>query len=304
MHKQTLSRSPVASACFVSEHLWRARSAKERMRRFADHRDPFWFDAKYGLKFKLYPGGNQDQAIFLNGLHEHRALILMALLSGRARRAVDIGANIGNHALFMTRFFDRVEAFEPNPAVLKRLRENAAANAADNLTVHPVGASDRNGSLPFLFSGENGVNASRTKIVADTDQSDAALQVRTGDEILGAYNDIDVIKIDVEGHELEALRGLADAIRRNQPVVFFESDILNEDQYEKRAEILTIFNGYELYECDLSLKRNLTFFLAKGFVFSGAPALRPLGHTRSFHHNLVAIPNEERRRPVEDLVRP
>jgi FkbM family methyltransferase len=115
----------------------------------------------------------------------------------------DIGANIG----FYTRQFaawtgagGRVYAFEPEPATLLDLR--AAVDTLQNVTVVPIGLSANDARLPFARMDIYGSGA----LVVTSDQADEFLEVRAGDGLdLSAPN---LVKVDVEGHELDVLRGM------------------------------------------------------------------------------------------------
>jgi FkbM family methyltransferase len=115
----------------------------------------------------------------------------------------DVGANIG----YYTRQFaawtgttGRVYAFEPEPATLVDL--HAAVDALSNVIVIPVGLSANDARLPFARLRMHSSGAS----VVTADEADDFLEVRAGDGLdLSAPN---VIKVDVEGHELDVLTGM------------------------------------------------------------------------------------------------
>lgn len=177
------------------------------------------------------------RAIVGDGLHERELLEALELTlltrepAWRDAVALDVGANIGNHTLFFSRFFARIISFEPNPLTVHLLHANVMANGVSNVTIIEAGLSDSNGNLPFVMSEGN---LGEARIVAPgTAASAGTIPLRIGDEVVAEQEigekRVAFIKIDVEGHELPALRGLAGTLSRYQPVVAFESNFAHGD---------------------------------------------------------------------------
>jgi FkbM family methyltransferase len=138
----------------------------------------------------------------------------------------DVGANVGNHTLFACLFMAaaRVIAFEPNPPAMALLRANVALNglsARVDLTHLGWGLSDAEGA--GFSAVTKRANLGATRLVAD---GRGGLSVRTGDAML-AGQPVDFIKLDIEGMEMQALRGLQATIANHRPPVFLELDHIN-----------------------------------------------------------------------------
>lgn len=178
-----------------------------------------------GIRFRLDPADEIAREILHFGAYEKRNVeIIRRLSKGRSGTLMDVGANIGNHALLLAGGFARVAAFEPNPLTLPRLRANLALNEPHNVTVFPFGLSDRDATLPF--HAESGRNPGASRFLdAETDGSHS-LPVRLGDDVVAehALSPVATLKIDVEGHEEAVLAGLAGTIARDRPLVFLEWD--------------------------------------------------------------------------------
>lgn len=120
--------------------------------------------------------------------------------------ALDVGANVGIYALLMSEQASiSVEAFEPHPETAKTLARNVALNDRSNIRMHQLALSDHQGKLFFTDKSESTIN----QVCA---QSDNCIEVGvvsadTFCEKLGLSPKI--VKIDVEGHELEVLKGMA-----------------------------------------------------------------------------------------------
>lgn len=155
------------------------------------------------------------------------AAFLACVPTHRRRTILDIGANVGTHALQFARAFDQVHSFEPNPRIFGRLQRNLALNGTTNVTAHQLGLGAAPGSFQLYSpAGDNGGLGT----LVTTDQYDAPLetvatvQVEQGDALLArlGVGPIDAIKCDVQGFEISVLEGLQETIRRDRPVLWIE----------------------------------------------------------------------------------
>ena len=166
----------------------------------------------------------------LEGRYENSSLLLVEefikkkIPFAKDKTALDIGANIGNHSIFLANYFKNVYAFEPNPVTYEVLKINCTF-AAEHKNITPVnnGLSDREGSLPFYINRSN-IGGSQIIDVNHESIKDAIqINVKTLDQ-LNELKDarVALIKIDVEGHELNVLKGAKDTISKNMPAILFE----------------------------------------------------------------------------------
>lgn len=117
---------------------------------------------------------------------------------------VDCGAHHGMLSILFARAVTasgKVIAFEGLPSNARVIEENCKLNAFENVTVYPYGVSSKPGSSSYHMNFGNIV----TDATATGTSSDVTL-VRL-DDMLSAEPRVDFIKIDVEGHELEVLKG-------------------------------------------------------------------------------------------------
>ena len=166
------------------------------------------------------------QGINLYGYWEHEELVALtewlnshALLGGTM---LDVGANIGNHSVFLARHFDRVHSVEPNPRTFKVLSMNALL--ADNIHCHQIAASDANGKIGFV---QELLNVGHSHVDKSGVATGRTIDVECWklDDYLSKARDVRLIKIDVEGHELEALRGMERILERDAPTIVFEQHL-------------------------------------------------------------------------------
>ena len=128
---------------------------------------------------------------------------------------LDIGANVGCYTLLFAGWVGdtgRVYAFEPAAASRAGLERHLFLNGlADRVTVRREAVTDRSGSMPFLDAGTHGDNRLLTAATGETTNVPAT----SIDEFCEAAAIApDVIKIDIEGAELAALRGARHTIAR------------------------------------------------------------------------------------------
>lgn len=146
----------------------------------------------------------------------------------RSRCAVDVGAHVGYWSRRLVNDFERVYAFEANPVHVQCLLRNVHADV-DQFTVHDVALSDHVGTVQFETHTEN----SGMSRVAESGETIECAPLDNW-----KLQPVDLIKIDVEGHELQVLQGAAHTILRNRPVLFIE--ILNSTPAETRNAILDL----------------------------------------------------------------
>ena len=145
--------------------------------------------------------------------------------------AVDVGANHGLWAVELARRYEQVIAIEPNPYVAAGLR----TLVPDNCKVIECGVSRNPGTLLLHVPSVNGRVLSgwasfESNNCPDADQIlDVEVVVRTLDEILAKVTP-SFIKMDVEGHEFEAIAGAQDVLTRARPVLMIEVKRHDEDQ--------------------------------------------------------------------------
>lgn len=141
--------------------------------------------------------------------------------------ALDIGANVGHHALYMASFCAQVHAFEPFDPVGDRIQEKIERNGLSKISLHRVGLSDADDELPYFAPvGSNVGNGTFVESLSPSGQAEptCTLSLRQADRYLEALNlpRVDLIKIDVEGFEMHVLAGLKQSLRRYRPVLMLE----------------------------------------------------------------------------------
>jgi FkbM family methyltransferase len=163
---------------------------------------------------------------------------------------LDIGANIGNHAVCISRFSGmRVVCFEPNPRLKSILERNLSVNDCEfRIYDCALGAENTSGVLEMPDWGERNIGMARIATESDSNSDPAGIEVpiRKLDELVSEVEDfsgdhpISTLKIDVEGMELSVLQGARSLLRQYQPDLFLEAR--TEDDLANLASFLATFH--------------------------------------------------------------
>ena len=151
---------------------------------------------------------------------------------------IDLGANIGNHSLSFSKFSKEVLAFEPNPFIFDLLKTNT--KKIKNIKIFNFGASNKKTSIiakiPKLNCGGGSLKLDKKNSKANQFY-EAVFNLIPLDKIpVLKRKDIGLVKIDVEGHELHALKGMVSLLKKNKPIIVFEQNrgIKNKTSAEVR----------------------------------------------------------------------
>lgn len=141
---------------------------------------------------------------------------------------VEVGANIGAHTVNIAKAVGpggRVVAIEPQPIVFQSLCANLALNSILNVDALNCACADTSRLLlmPPIDYGHPG-NFGGVSLVETNASSGLRVRCEPLDDLLQGFDRIDLIKIDVEGMELDVIAGASRVIQRFMPVLYVEND--------------------------------------------------------------------------------
>ena len=147
-----------------------------------------------------------------------KELPIVLQLIPRGHIAVDVGANNGVYTYALSKWGAQVEAFEPLPSCARAI----AAFRSSNVRVHEVALSSATGARELFVPQISGVlHTALARFSRPAGAFEAIrVPVRRLDDF--GFRDVSFIKIDVEGHELEVLRGGAETIATCHPLLLIE----------------------------------------------------------------------------------
>ncbi len=156
----------------------------------------------------------------VSGMHEPETTRYLRTYLRPGMTFVDVGAHVGWHTLAATKSIlpdGRVFAFEPLPSALALLRKNIAANGyATAATPIGVAITDHLGDIQLHEDGQDSVMTSLHR----SDGRVYKIPCTSLDFFFSAlgWPPVDLIKIDVEGGEIDVLRGMGELVQRNPRV--------------------------------------------------------------------------------------
>jgi len=152
------------------------------------------------------------------------------LLDSTEGAFVDVGVNLGQSLLKVKTLRPEIPyvGFEPNPVCVAYVRRLVTINRLRHVTIAPFGLSDHAGVVPLYARDDDETDSSATVVPGLYSTQDswgkAPVAILPGDNALASLNigRIGVIKIDVEGAELEVVRGLENTLADFRPAVVCE----------------------------------------------------------------------------------
>jgi FkbM family methyltransferase len=267
-----------------------------------------------GHRITVFANDYIGKKIARTGLYEREPLEFLLQLLQNIDDAVvlDVGANIGNHALAFSTRAGQVHAFEPLPEAWSLLEQNIRQNSIGNINAHPFALSDETGTSTLYRNRSGNVGGS------SFDEQGAAAEAvtvhkKTGDQVveeLGLHR-IDLVKIDVEGHELYVLNGLMRALEKFHPCIVMEwtdpvsidrlrgSDVMRFLQNEYNIDVLGTKHerGYWHGRRFAWVRRKLTRLFRRPF-----PLLYEFDPTRIYKNLLLVPKGKEHLLPKQDFL--
>ena len=170
-----------------------------------------------GLRF--FVDGLDSLGLRANGIFEPETLAFCEKTIRPGNTVVDVGANIGYYTVYFSRFVGatgRVIAFEPDPFNFSLLQKNVAENGCDNAELHRFALSDQVGQS-YLYLSDSNLGMHRMyPSVCCTDRTEAVQTIRFDESI--PVDAVQFVKIDIEGYEYFALRGMEACLHNNDEV--------------------------------------------------------------------------------------
>ena len=251
----------------------------------------------FGMRLEGNMSNLIDRNIFYYGAFEKPNLFvlrdLMRAQPNGPGTFVDIGANTGQHSLFMSLYSKEVHAFEPWEPVLKKFRRMVEINGIKNIAIHPYGLGDETSKKPFFKPSDKNLGTGSFVKGFNTENSDAgALDIRKGDDafVKEQITSVSIIKMDIEGYEKVALLGLRQTLTRHRPIIMFEitTDPDSPVSIKGASELKSLFP--EQYEFLLISKKS---DLATGdYILEPTDGI--LRFDKTEQHDLVAYPLERK----------
>lgn len=225
-----------------------------------------------GFTFPLRLSNHVERDMFLFSAYARHELLFLSeaanTLRGHRSQVVmyDVGANIGQHSICLSRLVDSVHSFEPFGPVADRFREHVRLNHLHNIVLHQVALSDQTGFSQFNRPpAENWGSGSLASVACSPNVGiiDPTFEVPTFDAhefvLSRGLPPPDILKIDAEGSEATILVSLSQLLGICKPIILVEisetsasnwnSEVSNAVAFGQLYQIRPAVRGYQLTSC-------------------------------------------------------
>lgn len=229
-----------------------------------------------GLRFDLDPREEVQRQIFFGAFETREVRAVLACVP-EGGTVVDVGANVGYYTLVMARRvgpLGRVHAFEPDPDLARHLERHLELNGlGDRVEVHRSALAARSGTARFLRADDANRGGGTLFHYSDLGGESIEVEVDTLDAAAdrSALQSVDLLKLDVEGGEVDVLAGAAGLL-------------------DRRAirHILVELNGWRLEDRGLLAEDLLGPLLDRGYTLDPLNG-EALADLRSGHRTLRSL---------------
>ncbi len=205
-----------------------------------------------GIKYRLDISDTVDWYIYFGFKEISRQRLYELIKPGITM--FDVGANVGDVSLHAAKFVGasgKVYAFEPDYINFKRLSANIELNNFRQLIAINKGLGDKPGKFTIGVVDEGNRGMNRITGVSTKETASNTIDVTTMDILFQEMkiDKVDVIKIDVEGFEMNVLKGGTEVISKHHPVFFIELDDNNlKDQGSSATQLVDFLEskGYKI----------------------------------------------------------
>lgn len=210
-----------------------------------------------GLRIECDPTNFIDRYILATGMWEPLVISALHALVKPGDVCIDVGANAGYISLVMAGLVGatgKVLSFEPNRAIVPKFRRNFELNPLlqSRVELHTTGLG-REAATMFLAPDERDIVGNASLVASAGTATTDFIHVETLDSHCLAR--VDCMKIDVEGMELDVLRGASKTIATAMPVIVFETLRTRAPEHHLViADYLRGF-GYGIYSLDFERKK-------------------------------------------------
>ncbi len=218
---------------------------------------------KYNLKYLVNTKEHIGWNIFFLGAYEKDTNEILSKYIKEGMTVVEAGANHGSETVIIGKLIGEkgmLYAFEPLPTLIERLSINIKINKQeDYVRVVPFALGELEQTIQFHIADERLSNQGMgSKYEFSLATKSISVEQLTLDKWVERTNIsvIDFIKIDIQGAELDLLRGGADTIKRWKPILYLEADeVQTNNGHTTLEDIFSCLSGYG-YEVRLTTQKS------------------------------------------------
>ena len=212
------------------------------------------FETKYRFRLKVNLANPEHQYLYFYGTHDERYIVT------KLRKIIkpgdicwDIGANIGFYTCLLAAQVGNngmVVAFEPASRTYGYLKENISLNQFTNVTVVNKGLGDTQEQRHLYYSEAVLAEGTASLKYVNGRAASERVTLDTIDNLFRELSAPNFVKIDVEGYQLEVLKGGEYYLKTHAPLLIAELKDVGETNRDAFTEIedYVTYLGYQLYE--------------------------------------------------------
>jgi len=220
---------------------------------------------------KMFLDSEDSLRLSIKGVYEEAETNIIKKLINKGDVVIDIGANIGYYTLIFARLVGnegKVFAFEPESVNFNLLKKNVELNGYQNVVLVKKAVSNKTGQEKLYLSEDDkgahsliGEIENRKSIQIDC--------IKIDDYFRNNINKIDFIKLDIEGSEIEAIKGMSSVLKKIPNIILmteFNSYLLKKSDLEP-IEFIKLLRKYEfkIYSIDRKKKKTVPIDLDNFF---------------------------------------
>lgn len=250
-------------------------------------KEAFILETIHGVKLLINPSEDKgiEENLYRFGTYEKGILHFIQKNLKPNHVFLDVGANIGLMSCFASKFLKesgKVFAVEANPKTIEILIYNLNLNSCENVSVLPFGLGNKIGKALFFENWEVNRGGASFLNQSSSENNGIEIEISIIDKLFDNQQ-IDMIKIDVEGFELNVLEGGISTIKKCKPILIIEVSSNREHEigvkpHEIRDFILN-FGFYKIYKLAGTKERISKLIEVKS------------EHDLPEHDNLICLPN-------------
>ena len=190
------------------------------------------------------------------GFEDNAHSILYSLIK-EGDNILDIGSNIGSTILqFANRTGEKgmVLGFEPDPHNFNECQKNIALNNFNNIEVLPIGLGNEKGEFQLVVDTPSNRGGNRIALSECICQESTTVNIDTVDHTIRKknINQVSLVKIDVEGFEMNVLKGAELLILNDSPIFFIEINDNNLSRAGSSAKEVITFLANKQYKVSIA----------------------------------------------------
>ncbi|MEZ4441070.1 MAG: FkbM family methyltransferase [Polyangiaceae bacterium] len=202
---------------------------------------PITIDAFDGMKLRVHPHSTSATGVLYNRLPDFAEMSFLQRVLRPGDAFLDVGANVGIYTLFAASRIGRdgtIIAVEPGAEARERLEENVALNHLSGVRICGVAVGSSPGELVMSDDG-----TTTNHVLSASERSGRRVEVATLDALCEGTSPI-AAKMDIEGFELEALRGAGRLLADKRPAAWILESNHCAARYDvSRADLVGLIEG-------------------------------------------------------------